>query len=75
MRNTHCGTWTMVRKLKKKILENETQTLCDLPYGEKHRKKCQMRNTHCKNWDMARNSEKREEGEIHTVEPGFRQEK
>ena len=60
---------------KKKILENETQTLCDLPYGEKHRKKCQMRNTHCKNWDMARNSEKREEGEIHTIEPGLRQEK
>ena len=75
MRNTHCGTWTMVRKLKKKILENETQTLCDLPYGEKHRKKCQMRNTHCRTWNMARNSEKREEGEIHAIEHGLWREK
>ena len=25
-----------VDKTKKKKLENETQTLCDLPYGEKH---------------------------------------
>ena len=62
-------------KSKKKKLENETQTLCDLPYGEKHRKKCKMRNTHCRTWNMARNSEKREEGEIHTVEPGLWQEK
>ena len=33
MRNTHCRTWIMGRKLKK--VENETQTLYDLEYGEK----------------------------------------
>ena len=30
-----------------------------------------MRNSHCRTWNMARNRENREEGEIHTVEPGL----
>ena len=34
MKNAHCRTWTMVRKLKN--VENETQTLYDLEYGEKN---------------------------------------
>jgi len=39
-------------------MEYETQTLCDLEYGEKHGKTCKMRNTHCRTWNMARNTEK-----------------
>ena len=34
MRNTHSRTWIMARKLKN--MDNETQTLYDLKYGEKH---------------------------------------
>ena len=33
MKNIHCSTWIMARKLK--ILENETQTLYDLDVGRK----------------------------------------
>ena len=33
MRNTHCRTWIMVRKLKN--VESETKALLDLEYGEK----------------------------------------
>ena len=33
MRNQHYRTWNMSRKLKN--MENETQTLYDLKYGEK----------------------------------------
>ena len=33
MKNTHCMTWIMERKLKN--VENETQTLYDMEYGEK----------------------------------------
>ena len=33
MRNAHCRTWNMARKLKN--VENETQTLYDFEYGEK----------------------------------------
>ena len=36
MRHKHCMTWNMARKLKN--VENETQTLFDLEYGEKHSK-------------------------------------
>ena len=34
MRNAHCRSWNMVRKLKN--VENETQKLYDLEYCEKH---------------------------------------
>ena len=52
MRNTHCRNWIVARKLQK--LENETQTLFDLEYGEKHSKTWKMRNAHCRTWNMAR---------------------
>jgi hypothetical protein len=34
MRNTHCRTWIVERKLKN--VEKYTQKLNDLGYGEKH---------------------------------------
>jgi hypothetical protein len=34
MKNTHYRNWIVARKLKN--LENETETLYDLEYGEKH---------------------------------------
>jgi hypothetical protein len=34
LRNTDCSTWILARKLKN--VENETQTIYDLEYGEKH---------------------------------------
>ena len=37
MRNAHCRSWNMVRKLKK--MENETHTLQDMEYGEKPEKR------------------------------------
>ena len=36
MRNEHCRTWNMARKLEN--LENETQTQFELEYGKKHSK-------------------------------------
>jgi hypothetical protein len=33
MRNAHCRTWSMLRKLK--FMENEKHTLQDVKYGEK----------------------------------------
>ena len=42
----------MARNLKK--VDNETQTLYDLEYGEKHSKTWKMRKAHCRNWNMAR---------------------
>ena len=37
---------------KKKNMENETQRLYDLEYGEKHSKTWKMRNAHCRNQNM-----------------------
>ena len=54
----HTVIWNMARKLKN--VENETQTLFNLEYGEKHSKMWKMRNAHCRTWKMARNSEKHE---------------
>ena len=34
IRNEHCGTWIMVKKLKN--VENDTQTLYEQEYGEKN---------------------------------------
>jgi hypothetical protein len=42
----------MARKLTNE--ENETQTLYDLDYGEKHSKTCKMTNAHCRTWSMAK---------------------
>ena len=46
MRNAHCRNWNKARNLKN--VENETQTLFDLEYVEKHSKTWKMRNTHCR---------------------------
>ena len=42
MRNEHCRTWKLARKLKN--VGNETQILYDLAYGKKHSKTWNMRN-------------------------------
>jgi hypothetical protein len=42
----------MARKLK--IMENETQTLFDLEYGEKHSETLKMLNAYCRTWNMVR---------------------
>ena len=54
----------MARKMK--YVKNETQTLFDLEYGEKHWKGWKMRNAHCMMWNMASNTEKREKWEKHS---------
>ena len=51
------------RKLKN--MENETQTLYDLEYGDKNSKPWKMRNAHCRTWNMAR-KRKIMENEKHT---------
>ena len=60
----HTVTWNIARKLKN--VENETQTLFNLEYGEKHLKTWTMRNQHCRAWIMARKL-KIMENEKHTV--------
>ena len=67
MRNAQCRTWKMARKLKN--VENETQTLYDLEYSEKHSKTWKIRNVHCWTRNMARNNKKLE-NEKHTVGHG-----
>ena len=49
-----------------KNMENETQTVCDLGYGQKHSKMLNMRNVNCRTWSMAR-KQKIMENEKHTV--------
>jgi predicted double-glycine peptidase len=44
MKNAHCRTWNMTRKLKN--VENETQTLFDMEYGGKNLKLWKFRNAH-----------------------------
>jgi hypothetical protein len=58
MRDAHCRTWNMVRKLTNK--ENEKLTWQDLVYSNKHRKTWKMRISLDRNWNMSRNIEKRE---------------
>jgi hypothetical protein len=45
----------MARKLKN--VKNETQTLFDLEYGEKHSKTLKMRNAHNRTYSMGRKTE------------------
>ena len=52
MRNAHCRTWNMERKLK--IMENEKYTLQDEKYARKTEKCGKFRNVHCRTWNMAR---------------------
>ena len=58
-------TCNMARKLKN--VENETQKLFELEYGEKHLKTWTMRNEHCRAWIMARKLQIME-NEKHTVQ-------
>ena len=53
MRNAHCRTWNMARKLK--IMENEKHPLDDLKNDEITEKREKIRNPHCRNLYMARN--------------------
>ena len=52
MNNAHDRTWNRARKLI--IEENETQTLFDLEYGEKHSKTWKTRNAHYRTWNVGR---------------------
>ena len=52
MRNAHCRTWKMARKLK--ITENEKYTLQDVKYARKTEKGGKFRNVHCRTCNMAR---------------------
>ena len=52
MRNAHCRTWNMTRKLK--FMENEKNTVQDLKYGRENEKVGKFRNVHCRTWNMAR---------------------
>ena len=52
MRNAHCRTWNMARKLK--ITDNEKYTLQVVKYGEENEKGGKFRNVHCRTWNMGR---------------------
>ena len=52
MRNAHCRTCNMARKLK--ITENEKYTFYDVKYARKTEKGGKFRNVHCRTWNMAR---------------------
>ena len=51
MRNAHCRTWNMARKLK--ITENEKYKLQDVKYSEENLKVGKFRNVQCRTWNMA----------------------
>ena len=53
----------MARNLKK--VDNETQTLYNLEYGEKHSKTWKMRNAHFRNWNMTKKTETRKKKKRH----------
>ena len=59
MRNAHCRTWSMMRKLK--IMENEKHTMQDLEYGGK------LKNVENETQTIVRKTEKCEKREMHTV--------
>ena len=52
IRNEHCRTWNMVRKLKN--VENETQILFDQESDFNYSKTWKMRNAHWWTWIMVR---------------------
>ena len=64
MRNAHCRTWKLARKLK--IMENEKLPLDDLKNDEITEKLEKMRNAHCRTWNMA-NKLKIAENETYTL--------
>ena len=55
----------MARNLKK--MENGTQTLFDLEYGENHSLMWKMRNAQCRTWSMVKKKMKNVENETHTL--------
>ena len=53
MRNVHCRTWNIARKLK--IMETEKHTLEDLKNDLSTEKLKKIKNAHCRTWNMAKN--------------------
>ena len=68
MRNTHCTTWIMTRKLKK--VENEKHKLWDLEYGKKQWKTWKW-DVHTVDLDYGEKTEKRGKGNANTVGTGI----
>ena len=64
-RNIHSRTWNMARKLKN--VKNETKTLFDLEYGEKHWKLWILRNEHCRPWNMTKKLKNFENWKTHPI--------
>ena len=52
MRNAHCRTWNMARKLK--ITENEKYILYDVNMARNSEKGGKFRNVQSRTWNMAR---------------------
>ena len=52
MRNAHCRTWNLARKLK--IKENEKYTFRTCNMARKTEKGGKYRNVHCRTWHMAK---------------------
>ena len=53
MRNAHCRTWNMARKLKN--IEIEKYTFLDVKYGKENEEGGKFRSVHCRIWNMERN--------------------
>ena len=49
-------------------MENGTQTLYELEYGENHSLVWKMRNAQCRTWNMAKKKMKNVENETHTLQ-------
>ena len=56
----------MWRETSKKKMENGTQTLVDLEYGENHSLMWKMRNAQCRTWSMVKKMNN-VENETHTL--------
>ena len=65
MKNTHCRTWIMARKLKN--VENETETLYGLENFREIQKTWGKKNAHSRTWSIAR-KQKIIENEKHTLQ-------
>ena len=56
MRNAHYRTWNMARNQKN--VKNETKTLLDMEYREKHWKTWKMKNAQCRTWNVEKKKKK-----------------
>ena len=54
MRNVHCRTWNMARKVK--IMENEKHPL-DTFKNDEFTERREKKNAHCRTWNMERSTE------------------